>query len=421
MSNKTHQECRWKNGYTIKAITSELERAKEVTPEGKAQFKGWHVRTLQAVLTSAFEWHPEVPDGDKSGIMWQSITEVATEGVITPNSLQQCIYSKQNSYLSQSRQRYVLITSISIDRRLVLPRTIMAGSTIIFETRSPQRFQKALAEMNHETEIRGFHQVPEEYQRVRVHVSARSISDAISCALGNIDLLRGIWNLGLNIAKGGRWSSGPKRQPVNQIILGPLHTLHLPSGKAATELWWYEPHYEALRQLYDPTEHIERMRRFSIWGRQCLKRLSYRAQVTKAITDYSRALDHRDWNTAFLQLWGVLEDITFTGMEKYEITIKRASFIWEESRYRKQVLLHLRDLRNSFVHDNAASDEIEAHMYDLKRYVEQLIVFHLRNGHRFANVGEVKQFLDLPQDRADMQRNIELYAKAKRFRERKKF
>lgn len=80
--------------------------------------------------------------------------------------------------------------------------------------------------------------LPSFYEPVSVLVSARTTNEAGALALDQLDLVRGIWNFRKNRGTWIRKSSGT-RSPVNSIILGPIHTLHTPSGALATESWWY--------------------------------------------------------------------------------------------------------------------------------------------------------------------------------------
>ena len=54
--------------------------------------------------------------------------------------------------------------------------------------------------------------------------------------------------------------------------------------------------------------------------------------------------------TLHLRLWATLEKLTDTE-ESYKATIKRASFLFEDRDYCQQVLRHLKDYRNRFVHE----------------------------------------------------------------------
>ena len=78
---------------------------------------------------------------------------------------------------------------------------------------------------------------------VRVRVNARTVAEAFEKASTSLDFIRGAWNFSLNR---GLWEQGTtdSTQPVNQVLPGPVHTLHNPDGSKATEMFWFEPFFE---------------------------------------------------------------------------------------------------------------------------------------------------------------------------------
>jgi len=46
-------------------------------------------------------------------------------------------------------------------------------------------------------------------------------------------------------------------------------------------------------------------------------------------------------------------------------------------------------------------------MYQLKRYVELLLLFHLTSSYRFESIARAAEFLDLPPNPAELRRMIE--------------
>jgi hypothetical protein len=172
------------------------------------------------------------------------------------------------------------------------------------------------------------------------------------------------------------WASKPK--PVNNIILGPIHTLHKPSGElAATEVWWYEPSYLGAIKPFTPKQNeIDSMNESFNYVKKTFKMHKYPQVIHNAIIRYTRALDERDWTTAFIKLWSILELLTDTGKTSYDTTIKRTAFLYKEREYHLQVLQHLKKYRNSSVHLDKGNSEMETYLYQLKNYVETLMGFH---------------------------------------------
>ena len=177
-----------------------------------------------------------------------------------------------------------------------------------------------------------------------------------------------------------------------------MHTLHDQRGMLATETWWYEPDYREPIKVFTQDSKIEKMSVFLKNVRGYLKRSKYAEDLKLAIIRYGRALDQVDLEASFLKLWGVLELLTDTVGSSYKITVRRASYIWKEREYHKEILSHLRDHRNSSVHAGKENHDVEMCTYQLKRYVELLLEFHLASSFGFQNIAHAAEFMDLPKD-----------------------
>lgn len=121
-------------------------------------------------------------------------------------------------------------------------------------------------------------------------------------------------------------------------------------------------------------------------------------------------LDSRDHNAAFVQLWGLLEKLTATQPEDpHAQAAERTLFIVREERaYHEQVLKHLRNYRNMTVHQRTTEkDEIEILLYQLKRYVEKLLLFHVFNIFEFASIPDATKLLEFKPDSTKLQSRIQ--------------
>lgn len=146
-----------------------------------------------------------------------------------------------------------------------------------------------------------------------------------------------------------------------------------------------------------------------------MKKCDYQSTLENAIIRYSRALDERVWQTAYLKLWSVLELLTNSQHESYKVLINRTSFIFLDRQFHRQVLNQLREYRNKYVHTDAENADIEIYMYQLKRYVEKMLGFHLGNTTRFESMEEVTKFLNLPYEKNTIESRIKLLKIAQRF------
>src|SRR5690606_12422051 len=158
-------------------------------------------------------------------------------------------------------------------------------------------------------------------------VSARSDSEAVGRATNALELLVGIWNLFYNIQTPVRLQlAGRNDTPVNEIRIGPVHSLHEPNGKRHSPLLWIRPS-ETVRSaakwksLKRDWEHLQK---FEYYVRTRAKLITDKFDVGDSIRWYTRALSGGDPEYAFLKLWSLLVDLTGTREKRYDTTIRRA-------------------------------------------------------------------------------------------------
>lgn len=404
----------WRKGYDPKLIAKRMEKTKTVSSNGSVSFSGFGHTEHVVILSSMLDLNAEVPELERRRIINQAAFAVGAKGVITADSILRHVRTLEAEYLRKPRNKYKLLTDISITQQAAIPRFNFSGIVIVVNARLNKKTQ------NHRNEsVRNArHSInsdpPTNYSPVCVSVSARSTSEAAQIALDNLDFLRGMWNLWKNRGQYMRNSSG-KRAPVNSILLGPIHTLHEEDGKPATESWWYEPNYQGPAPIFSDRHRIENMLKYTKNFRALLKRSDYQSDIITATVRYVRALDSTDWNDTFLRLWGVLEFLTATQLDPSKVTIRRATFMFSDRDYAIQMLSHLKDYRNKFVHAGSESGEIESLMYQLKRYVEALLAFHVGSNSDFTSMADASEFMDLPSSKRLLDERIKRLKLAKKF------
>jgi len=250
-----------------------------------------------------------------------------------------------------------------------------------------------------------------------VSAYAKSPGGAADVSLDALQLVCGLINLGTNRSKGMRTSWGGTRQPVNDVTLGPFHTVHHPSGALAAESWWYEPNYIAPLRPKRYRSELKHVLKYVSSARGLLQSIAYSSKVEDWIRAYGRALDERDWSTSFVRLWQTLEAVTMTGTQSYAVTVKRTASIHRDAEYHRAVLDQLRRIRNTLVHSGSDGGDLESKLYLLKRYVENMLEFHLRFAGTFSRPDDAADFLDLPIESPELVRSYQLIRRACRFRE----
>ncbi len=79
------------------------------------------------------------------------------------------------------------------------------------------------------------------------------------------------------------------------------------------------------------------------------------------------------------------------------------------------MLKHLMTYRNRTVHAGYTSEDIETLLYQLKRYVERCLFFHIFSAPDFASIDKAAEFMNLPPDLPELQRRAWLLERALKY------
>jgi hypothetical protein len=420
--------AKWSGDFNIGLLLETINDRKQKDPTaGRVSFDrgDGKFNDALAVLESSVGFDEAIPESMYRGLTFRSLVAVAESKTLTAKAFMDELSRQEQAYKVKAPKRYVLTTSMSA-RNLSdsLSRTGISDTRITFGERLPETFRVEHEQMRQRGRNVLFGDLPKftgmmrRYTFVRVSVWAKSEIEAVESALGGLNLLRGIWNFILNYPTAWRVSAG-KRNPVNKIVLGPIHSLHEPSGTLASRFLWYEPDYVGPLTSVRLDRHVDALRASEKTFRRYLTKSHYRADLEDSIRRYGRILDSRDWNNAFVQLWGLLEHLTDTTRTENRVTCRRARFLYpkEERSLHKEVLDHLAHHRNRAVHAGYVSEDAETLLYQLKRYVERVLWFHLFFGVNFSNRVEAVGFLNLPPDLDELQKRMRLMRRAMTFHE----
>lgn len=400
--------------YDINLLANEFEAIK-IQKDGQVSFSGFPFGEFLTVLETSIGFSEKLPEAERMRIIREAVFAVGAKGKITGRSLLGQVSRLEKSYLDSAAKPYVLVTSVSVKPHFIeIPRVTLNGCSLTFSRTLPERFNlEPLAEF---FRLNGHIPLLRDYLVTRIRVRARSQSEAFETAIWTLDLLRGIWNLGPNRSITSRVSSG-RPKPINPIRLGPVHTLHEPSGRLARdEGYWYEALFSDRDGPADLRRNWTTIKRNERRLRRRLASSSYGPEISQSLVRYARALDGTDFESSFLKLWSLLEFLTDTGRSPYDRTIDRCLFRVKDRELERQVLEHLREQRNASVHLGEPSERFEALVFQLKRYVEDLLVFHLWSDH--SSIAEAAAFLDLPHDPSMLKKRIAAYRRALSFRSR---
>lgn len=407
-----------KNKCDLNLLAECLENIKTSSGKSKASFSAFVFEDVISVIESYFhnDFDDTITDYEKIGIIRSAVFSAGSKGVITSESIIKEFKRNKAEFKARIYIPFILATSISIPYIAQLKNTRIASNTITFSKVLPSKFsqndfiKKIKAYLASDTTKF----IPNSYTPTRIRVMARTDNEASQIATDTIDYLRGIKNFLINKNISFTLRSG-KPKPINKIRLGPIHTLHYPDGSIASKHFWYDPHY-----FYDPLLNYrnidwDKIKKEEIFLRNRLKKHPYGSDLKSIFIKYARSLDLYDYESSFLKLWSLLECLTNTNKKNYDTTIRRTAFLYEDRDFHIQVLEHLRAYRNLFVHSDKSTSRVETSIYQLKRYVERAILFHIKSYTHFTTIGEAGEFLNLPFKAYNLKEKISLYKYALNF------
>lgn len=249
-------------------------------------------------VESGVEFVADIPESDRRGIV--SAAMFTAPSPLTPGSLIGEINRRAQDFLREPERPYVLATSISARYFAGLNRSQVSGRRMYFRQVLPRHLRAGHREAAKRTgryllgPLPSHIHVGERYTAVWVHTRGRSHWEAVSRALDALDLLRDIWNFALNRRKWSRTTGGARR-PVNQVLLGPLHSLHEPDGSLASPMDWFDSDYVKPAQSSELSRRWTQVREDERDVRARLARSAYRESLEDALRRYTRALDLFQW------------------------------------------------------------------------------------------------------------------------------
>jgi len=403
----------WRKEYDPSLITSSLISMRKIKEDGKVIFTNIILyEDCISVLLSSIEFSEKLTEIDKIRIVHSALHSATKINNLTPKLILREITKAEKSFITQKPKSYALISTISIEHFAGLTKTAISGCTICFFKYLPKKYdQSKFIKIACHDFPRG---LPKNYAYAKINVEARSEDEAVERALESLDLIRGIWNYFYNK---GSYSFSPRglMKPVNEILLGPLHTLHYPNGNPASDRYWYEPEYREPIDTKNISSEWMQLKKYEKNIRNRLNNSNYRQFMEQSFVRYVRALDEFRLDNAFLKLWSLIEFLTDTVGGKYDQTIKRVLFLCKDRPFHQQVLKHLREYRNRSIHFDYTSLDIRKYIFQLKRYVEGLLGYHLQNIFKAPHLQDAASILDLPTNIDDLKHKICCFRKALRF------
>jgi hypothetical protein len=402
---------------SLDELMTRLSAARASAGGSPVQWHGFAFQLLIPVFESAVEFQGSVSETDRGELIRDAIFGAATETKFDREALLRHLRRAENSYLQKPPQKFILATSWTASPGLKMKPVRSDRAMVSFSPLSRTRLDREPIR-NLVEKVMPF-PVPEMLQ-VQAQVTARTPSGAFELGQHAVDYARGVWNFLINRRTAFRWSDTHK--PVNELLPGPIHTVHTSRGKPALEIVWYELYRVDQLQLFGNGALLNKLEDTALKVRKWVRESDYARDIEHGFVRYTRALDSPDHATAFARLWTAIEYLADTS--DHERLVRRIAFLssHEERGFVDIVLRHMRDVRNGVVHVDASREHtdmrggMEVYLFQLKVFAEWLLRFHLRNGRKYKTRASAVEFLDTPANPEELRRLIRLYRSVLRHR-----
>src|SRR5215211_122768 len=416
--------ARWReDGLDKSFVAAELAKTISASPAGGLRYSAETLLLGEplVLLETGVEFRDplsqeplSISDTDRSMILYRALEAALKSKDYSRSVLIREINEATRDFVRSPESKYVVATDLSFNHFEDISRIENPGYRLYVRRRLPRHLAGAREEATQRTRrsIGGVYLAYTSFQQgaaAWIHVRGRSPHEAMDRAVEALDLRRGIWNYLFNTGIVATYPP-PLRGPINEVLGGPLYSLHREDGALAVGFDWIDPAYTGSQLSHKLQEKWPRILEEEKKVNVLLKRSPYRSTVEDALRRYCRALDLVDLSRDFLELWGLLETLTgISPQDRHDTVVKRATFMWAEAERKthEQVLHHLRRYRNSYVHAGEGSDRAGAYAHQLRLYVEKMLYFHLQYSRYLSSMNRAARFLSLPFDARDLQNFIE--------------
>jgi len=370
---------------------------------------------IHSVISSALSFHKDISEYDASNMVAQALTDIRNKEIQQSEFLNK-INQLQKSYLRKQKKIFHVATSLSFQCETRIRSIKHDDVEIVFLKKFPSKYNRKGFIENNLTNINSIlqnPQIPSNYYPIIIKSKCRNPREAMKKAEDSLNFILGIWNYFLNIQKGPTtFFASVKETPINKIVKGPIYTIHLENGNIAQKnLYFYESDYYGPLPCHPLTSEINNIKKFEGFiKRRISKKPKWAAIIKDSFVRYNRALEYYSCKQSFIELWSILEHLTSTTKEtNYDTTIRRVSNIYANEQELYEGLLNfIRIRRNSLVHLGEFREHGMNITHQLKKYVEQMLEYHIIAIKLFSNLGEALEFLDLPSDQNKIKSRLKI-------------
>ncbi|WP_122499930.1 hypothetical protein [Pseudomonas viridiflava] len=394
-------KVKWQSNKKLKPqlLMDKLKGITSFDSKGIPSYSAFEKHEIDSVILTMLEFDRSYSGSTIRRLYSEAIHRCAIARTFNKDALLDNINASIKKFESKRESKYVMLTSISLQGGFAVSRVETKKATLrCWPNGMPKKYS---SRYKHEWKQVG-EPMPLVYCPVTVTVKAKDPMDAFVLAMFELDFVRGIHSLLVNPESELSFGEAAKL-PLNKVMLGGMHSLHLESGALVdAEIYWYESNYKVRPVLRLKNKPVT------------VKNLKYvlnRIELFKdgrvlrdSIVRYVRAFDEVDRNVTIQKLWAALESILSAGENNADAIVRRSSFMFEDRSYYAQVLEHLREYRNRNVHQGYEAENLDYHCFQLQLFFRQAIFFYLKNANYFDGLADANKFLDLPNSVADLEK-----------------
>ena len=375
-------------------LTSTLAKGRS-EDESKIKFESFstffEIEEYEELLGSAFAFDPKISEHDRVLIVKRAL------GDFLPKRGSERMYSafkaKVEEYAAEhiggARRNFLVLANLSINgagrigtRRISGIESMPTASISLSQGRPQSTREKELKEFDALVNRLGVDR-PGNWWFAQIRLAALSEWGALQDGKLCLDLIRGIWNMHVNPYSIKTLIGN--ELPINRILAGPIVTVHDEKGNLVPEA--NHAYFFRSNQRGCPLETVRGAFGLERGIRLRLRKISYAKEIVDGIVWLARALDCLEYDQLFLNLWSVLEYLVGTAEERLrqEDIVKRAVALSSDREYDLEVVNAAREFRNGFAHKFYAIAEGQKVAFGLKRIVERVLYYHIREGRKFES------------------------------------
>jgi hypothetical protein len=406
----------WERTFDCNLLLSKFRKMRRVSDDGKVSWHGFEYRYWRPVLYSAIRCEPEA-DHLKRRCIDRALNDATHDLTRSDQFLDKCLVAYK-ALSKTARQPFVLLCDVTYEGPRLVGTIKDGGCSITWRPSPRSKFMRgamaARAAISDALRRNNVEQNAPGLTQVLVKLEAMDARDAHAQAIDAVDRLRGILNLIVNAGRSlNLFSYNSRQHSINRFRLGPYRTVHKPDGSLAAELFWYEPRWEHQHKSVAFKEDEKEVRKnIGRWRRKAREN-PLREFVEQGLIRYCRALDQHETEPTLVSLWGVVEYLTNTQQEKYEVTVSRMMRLSSDHADARQIAMHIKQRRNSSVHAGKSpdGDEIDVVLLQAEALAAQLLFFYITNRARLRDQDELTRFLDADLDERRLRRDRRLIDK----------